>query len=567
MPPKKKQRVAPPQERFKALKIVIIDALPFQRKLWQERIGPGFVAVTSADVAAGALARHGDATHVVSCAKDRALAGRVRDDVGAAPHVVTDEWLTTTLRAADGLAAEADFAWRAPAPAAPAAAAPAAARARAVNVDAGQNDDVVAKLKELLAFYEADGESNFRTMPLKKAISRLATLPALAEGDLDDASLAALLPKACQANTRAKIVEIFETGDLERLVEFRGNPDKRARKELTTVFGVQTATANQLIQQGVRSVADLRAAVAARPNLVPARTVAALAVHEDLQTRMPRAECARIRDEIAQKARAIFARRYPRADPFELSVEASGSFRRGAATCGDVDVLVTAPVWRDGDAGDDGGARRASDDAGDPDVGAAESRSSRDAFLRDLVGALHGSGLLTAHLAGACLGGGAADGPVEVDDVGKVLRAGPSTYNGIGRVDGGAHRRVDIKCYAPQHYAFALVYFSSGDHFNRAIRSLAKAQGYSLCDTGLRASARSGSCYGGDGKYVSNKIQVCRSVPCATEADIFAFLGIDYKSPEERAVADNATAVGSRARAIRLGAGLAADSDDDDGAA
>ena len=88
-----------------------------------------------------------------------------------------------------------------------------------------------------------------------------------------------------------------------------------------------------------------------------------------------------------------------------------------------------------------------------------------------------------------------------------------------------------------------------------------------LCDTGLRASARSGSCYGGDGKYVSNKIQVCRSVPCATEADIFAFLGIDYKSPEERAVADNATAVGSRARAIRLGAGLAADSDDDDGAA
>ena len=188
---------------------------------------------------------------------------------------------------------------------------------------------------------------------------------------------------------------------------------------------------------------------------------------------------------VTRRPRAIFARRYPRADPFELSVEASGSFRRGAATCGDVDVLVTAPVWRDGDAGD----------------------------------------------------------------------------------DGGAHRRVDIKCYAPQHYAFALVYFSSGDHFNRAIRSLAKAQGYSLCDTGLRASARSGSCYGGDGKYVSNKIQVCRSVPCATEADIFAFLGIDYKSPEERAVADNATAVGSRARAIRLGAGLAADSDDDDAAA
>ncbi|KAH8095050.1 hypothetical protein JL720_2323 [Aureococcus anophagefferens] len=102
MAPKKKQKVLPPQARFAALKIVVIDALPFQRKLWSERIGAGFVAVTSADVAAGALARHGDATHVVSCAKDRALVDRVRGDVGEATHVVTDEWLTTTLRAADG---------------------------------------------------------------------------------------------------------------------------------------------------------------------------------------------------------------------------------------------------------------------------------------------------------------------------------------------------------------------------------------------------------------------------------------------------------------------------------
>ena len=38
---------------------------------------------------------------------------------------------------------------------------------------------------------------------------------------------------------------------------------------------------------------------------------------------------------------------------------------------------------------------------------------------QSLVGALRDSGLLTTHLAGACLGGGAADGPVEVDDVGK----------------------------------------------------------------------------------------------------------------------------------------------------
>ncbi|KAK7247971.1 hypothetical protein SO694_00085172 [Aureococcus anophagefferens] len=60
-----------------ALKVVVIDALPFQRKLWSERIGAGFVAVTSPEVLAGALAR-ADATHVVSCVRGHALVDRVR---------------------------------------------------------------------------------------------------------------------------------------------------------------------------------------------------------------------------------------------------------------------------------------------------------------------------------------------------------------------------------------------------------------------------------------------------------------------------------------------------------
>ncbi|KAH8053408.1 DNA polymerase X-like protein [Aureococcus anophagefferens] len=54
------------------------------RKLWSERIGAGFVAVTSPEVLAGALARHADATHVVSCVRGHALVDRVRGDVGDA---------------------------------------------------------------------------------------------------------------------------------------------------------------------------------------------------------------------------------------------------------------------------------------------------------------------------------------------------------------------------------------------------------------------------------------------------------------------------------------------------
>ena len=55
------------------------------------------------------------------------------------------------------------------------------------------------------------------------------------------------------------------------------------------------------------------------------------------------------------------------------------------------------------------------------------------------------------------------------------------------------HRRIDIKVYPPEQYAFALLYFTGSDHFNRSMRYYAKKlgwegnrrQGYSLSDKGI----------------------------------------------------------------------------------
>ena len=45
-------------------------------------------------------------------------------------------------------------------------------------------------------------------------------------------------------------------------------------------------------------------------------------------------------------------------------------------------------------------------------------------------------------------------------------------------------RRLDLKVYPREEYAFALLYFTGSDHFNRSMRHYAKARGYSLSDHG-----------------------------------------------------------------------------------
>ena len=48
----------------------------------------------------------------------------------------------------------------------------------------------------------------------------------------------------------------------------------------------------------------------------------------------------------------------------------------------------------------------------------------------------------------------------------KCPAPGCSSYMGICKPR-DTHRRLDIKVYAPQHYAYAMIYFTGNDYFNR----------------------------------------------------------------------------------------------------
>ena len=74
-------------------------------------------------------------------------------------------------------------------------------------------------------------------------------------------------------------------------------------------------------------------------------------------------------------------------------------------------------------------------------------------------------------------------------------------------------------------YAFAILYFTGSDAFNRSMRLFARQKGLSMSDKGFVSI---------DDK--DKPIGRFSKVKCHTEEEIFKYLGLDYKSPEERNV-------------------------------
>lgn len=194
--------------------------------------------------------------------------------------------------------------------------------------------------------------------------------------------------------------------------------------------------------------------------------------YDDFLERMPREEAADIEQTVRESAQAL--------SPGLLCV-ACGSYRRGKASCGDVDVLVTHPDGR-----------------------------SHQGILSRLLDSLRKQGFLTDDL------------------VSQEVNGQQQKYLGVCRLPGPArrHRRLDIITVPYSEFACALLYFTGSAHFNRSMRALAKTKGMSLSEHAL-SSAVVRSPRG-------LKVGAGRVLPTPTEKDVFSLLGLPYREPAER---------------------------------
>ena len=215
---------------------------------------------------------------------------------------------------------------------------------------------------------------------------------------------------------RKKIDEIFATGVLASAERTKASGTLSALEAFQCIYGVGPAKASALVKAGIKTIADLRSVAAADPSILNTNQTLGLHYYEDLLQRIPRAEM----DEHA----ALLSK----ACPSSLTMDIVGSYRRGAASSGDIDVLLKA-----------------------------DTKVSASAFKK-----------MVENIKAAY--------PIV-----EILALGPKKCMAIIKLGPTATaRRLDLLLTPSAEYAYALFYFTGSDKFNVAVRSHALELGYSL---------------------------------------------------------------------------------------
>jgi DNA polymerase/3'-5' exonuclease PolX len=283
---------------------------------------------------------------------------------------------------------------------------------------------------------------------------------------------AASAVKGCGPKLQTEINEIIMTGKLELLENVRANPKVTAIRELTSIHGVGSKTALSLYERGFQSVASLR--TDRGQEILTWQQKIGVEYYEDIQQRIPRTEV----KEILERVRLEAEKLCPGVD-----CEAMGSFRRGKESCGDVDILISPPPGQE-----------------------------NCNVLRALLESLRTAGFISADLNHPH-----EHVPGKSESWMGICRLGPDRL----------HRRVDIKVYPRSQLAYARLYFTGSDHFNRSMRHYARhVLSMTLSDRHLA------SC------MIKNGVRewIGPSFDCETEKDVFDRMGLEYRKPTERNV-------------------------------
>lgn len=217
-----------------------------------------------------------------------------------------------------------------------------------------------------------------------------------------------------------KIDDIIATGTIKGIST--GALDKISIiRELATVTGIGQVHAEKLYNAGARSIQDLEK----YKNLLTDWQKVGLKYHTELSKRVPReiihhADCLveKMLEDICEKLDIV------------CQYEVCGSYRRGAATCGDMDILL--------------------------------STKHKTNLLELLVKRLESDGYILA-----------------------TLGHGEIKYLGIVQIRGTIFR-LDIEMITDTKWPYALLYFTGSADFNKKQRIIALEKGFTLSEHGLK---------------------------------------------------------------------------------
>ena len=216
-----------------------------------------------------------------------------------------------------------------------------------------------------------------------------------------------------------KLKEYVETGTLRIIESEKTNPINI----LTDVYGIGPKKAEELVKAGIKTIAELRE----RQNeLLNDVQKVGLQYYNDILQRIPRHEI----QEYETNFTNIFAKL---SNSPNNKFEIVGSYRRGAANSGDIDIIITG-----------------------------SSGQIYKAFVDELI---------------------------KQKIITHVLSRGQSKTLVIAKLPGNnnthIHRRVDFLYAPPDEFAFAILYFTGSKIFNTVMRQNALNQGYTFNEHGI----------------------------------------------------------------------------------
>ncbi|KDQ56029.1 hypothetical protein JAAARDRAFT_79538 [Jaapia argillacea MUCL 33604] len=332
------------------------------------------------------------------------------------------------------------------------------------------NQDIIEKLEQLMELHRAkpSDHDRWRVFSYGKTIHALRTHPTRIKSFSEARSIRGVGEK-----TAMKIMEILETGELRR-IDYENTDDVKATHIFQGIYGVGQHTAFMWYASGCRTLEDVKARKGGI-KVSPTQEIG-IKFYDDINSRMPRSEA----DEIYNMIKPIALQLDPK-----LFVEIMGSFRRGKADCGDIDILITRPT---------------------------EDGKTHAGIIFRLLRELHRRKIITEDLSL----------PEDLDDLEAI-------YRGLCRKDATSkRRRIDFLTVPWKSRGAALLYYTGDDIFNRSIRLKANAMGYSLNQRGL---------FSGVVRNPSDRRQKVHSgsiIASETEEEIFRILGVPWQEPHER---------------------------------
>ncbi|KAK8522474.1 hypothetical protein V6N12_056182 [Hibiscus sabdariffa] len=327
------------------------------------------------------------------------------------------------------------------------------------------NKDITEIFGKLVNIYRALGDDR-RSFSYYKAIAVVEKLPFKIES-ADQVKGLPGIGKSMQDH----IQEIVTTGKLSKLDHFETDEKVRTISLFGEVWGIGPATALKLYEKGHRTLDDLK-----NEDSLTNSQVIGLKYFDDIKTRIPRHEAQEMESLLQKVAEGIVP---------GMVVVCGGSYRRGKASCGDLDIVITHPDGK-----------------------------SHKGFLQKFVKHLKEMKFLREDLIFSTHSEEGTD-------------SGVDTYFGLWTYPGRELRhRVDFKVYPRDIYAFGLVAWTGNDVLNRRLRLLAESKGYRLDDTGLFPAT-----HGSGGKRGSRGTA---SLKMETEKEVFDFLGFPWLEPHER---------------------------------